>query len=256
MGFLKDLGEGAGWLIGNVTGGIIKGVGELTDSDFIRDVGEGVKNSTEFAGKQLGNVAEGIWNVGSGIVSQDDNKIDQGFDDLGEGIGKTAKAIGQGISMTVNNIGDVAGGIIDGDSDRTLDGAKQLGKTALIATLGVSVLEAADIVDINGNEGGFNGDNNAGNIGTSEIANGNGMNNGSNIIYAETAMDNNYEGDLDYIEVENPNSHFVEPHWKTLPNGEMIWVDGDGDTSVNLTVEEGGGWDQSNPNYRIPVEKA
>lgn len=238
MGFLKDVGEGVGWLIGNVTGGIIKGVGELTNSDFIQDIGDGVKNSTEFAGKQLGNVAEGVWNVGSGLITQDDYKIDQGFDDLGEGIGNTAKAVGQSISATVSNIGDVAGGLIDGNSDRALEGAKQLGKTALIATLGVSVLDTADIVDVNGNESGFDGDNNNGYINPGGIA-----------------MEESNEG-VDYFQVDNSNSHSVDPYWRTLPDGREIWVDGDGDTSVDRSVEEGGGWTQSNPNYRIPVDKA
>lgn len=248
MGFLKSFGEGAGWLIGNVTGGIIKGVGELTDSDFVRDVGDGVKNSTEFVGKQLGNVAEGVWNVGSGIVTQDDYKIDQGFEDLGEGIGNTAKAVGQGISVTVNNIGDVAGGLMDGDSERALEGAKQIGKTALIATLGVSILDVADIVDVNGNEGG--------NMGTIEVANNNSFTEVyPNPINTEIGMQDSAVN-VDYIQVENPNSHSVEPHWRTLSNGETIWIDGDGDSNVNLSVEEGGGWSQSNPDYRILTEKA
>lgn len=33
--------------------------------------------------------------------------------------------------------------------------------------------------------------------------------------------------------IENTNSHHVEPHWRTLPEGSTIWVDGDGDTSVH-----------------------
>jgi hypothetical protein len=225
VGFLKELGEGAGWLIGNVTGGIIKGVGEITNSDFIKDVGDGVRNSTEFAGKQLGNIAEGVWNVGSGLITQDDRKIDQGFDDLGEGVSTTAKAVGQGISTTVSNIGDVAGGLIEGNSDRAFEGAKNLGKSALIATLGISILDMADIVDIDGNEGGFDGGNNG-----------------------EVAMGE------DDIQVENLNQHHVDPYWRTLPDGREILVDGDGDTTINRSVDQGGGWTQSNPNYRIPTE--
>lgn len=235
MGFLKGLGEGAGWLVGNVTGGLIKGVGELTNSEFIKDVGDGVKHSTEFAGKQIGNVAEGVWNVGSGLITKDNQKVDQGFDDLGEGIGNTAKAVGHGISTTVSNIGDVAGGLIDGDSNRALEGAKHLGKTALIATLGVSVLDAADIVDINGNEGGLDTNSN---------------------LTADSSDKLVVEENIDYVQAENPNSHSVEPHWRTLPDGREIWVDGDGDSSINSSVEEGGGWNQSNPNYRIPTDEA
>lgn len=66
----------------------------------------------------------------------------------------------------------------------------------------------------------------------------------------------NNEGNVDAVEIDNPNSHYVEPHWRTLPNGDIIWVDGDGNTSIDQSVEEGGGWNQSNPNYRIPTDKA
>lgn len=239
VGFLKELGEGAGWLIGNVTGGIIKGVGEITNFDFIKDVGEGIKNSTEFAGKQLGNIAEGVWNVGSGLITQDDNKIDQGFDDLGEGVGNTAKSVVQGITVTVSNIGDVAGGLIDGNSDRALEGAKNLGKTALIATLGISVLDMVDIIDVNGNEGGIV-------MGDSEV--------GDQTHYFQ--LDNHDQQAVDHIQVDNPNHHDVNPYWRTLPDGREIWVDGDGDTSVDHSAEQGGGWTQLNPNYQISTDRA
>lgn len=242
MGFLKDLGEGAGWLIGNVTGGIIKGVGELTNSDFIKDVGDGVKSSTEFAGKQLGNIVEGVWNVGSGLITDDEYKIDQGFDDLGEGVGNTAKSLVQGISATVNNIGDVAGGLIDGNSERALVGAKNLGKTALIATLGISVLDMIDVVDVIDLDAHHDG-----------LAIGDG-DSGDHGHYAQ--MDNHDQQSMNNLEVDNPNQHHVDPYWRTLPDGREIWVDGDGDTSVNLSADEGGGWTQSNPDYQVSTNKA
>jgi len=39
----------------------------------------------------------------------------------------------------------------------------------------------------------------------------------------------------------------VEPHWRILPDGTQIWVDGDGDTSVHTD----GGWTQTNPDFRV-----
>ncbi|MFJ7831099.1 hypothetical protein ACIQXU_12815 [Peribacillus sp. NPDC097284] len=228
MGFLKSAGEGAGWLVGGVTGGIIKGVGELTGSKFIQEVGDGVKNSTEFTGKQLGNVAEGVWNLGSGLVSKDDGKVDQGFKDLGDGVGNTAKAVGQGIKATVGNVGDVAGGLRDGDETRWKEGLRNVGKTVAVGALGVSILDMADVIDVNGNEGGLDG--------------------------SDLALENGSDGS--YIIEENHQEHGVEPHWRTLENGERIWIDGDGDSSINQSVEEGGGWNQSNPDYRIPVDEA
>ncbi|QST02223.1 hypothetical protein IMZ31_22480 (plasmid) [Pontibacillus sp. ALD_SL1] len=41
--------------------------------------------------------------------------------------------------------------------------------------------------------------------------------------------------------------HYVTPHERTLESGETIWVDGDGDTSTDLSAGEGGGFSRGNP---------
>ncbi|MBT2756721.1 hypothetical protein J7E71_12220 [Mesobacillus foraminis] len=260
MGFSKSLGKGAGEFVGGVTGGIIKGVGEVTGSQFIKEVGDGVKNSTEFAGKQLGNLAEGAWNIGSGIVNKDDSKVEKGFTDIGEGVTSTAKAVGQGVVSTAKSVGNVAGGIMDGDEERWKQGLRDVGKTVAVGALGVSILDVADVVDVNGNEGGFDGSNTGG-----------GMAMGSDSQPASVHAADPNDGQAvsgesgisgEYVNEENPNGHFVKAHWVdgyTRADGTYVegyWRDGDGDTSVNRSVEQGGGWNQSNPDYRTPVNKA
>ena len=54
--------------------------------------------------------------------------------------------------------------------------------------------------------------------------------------------------DAEYATEENPNTHHVTPHERTLPDGRTIWIDGDGDSRVDTQ----GGWEQHNPDYRIP----
>ncbi|UTE74718.1 hypothetical protein M1I95_09855 [Rossellomorea marisflavi] len=228
MGFLKELGQGAGWLVGGVTGGLIKGVGEVTGSPFIKEVGDGVKYSSEFAGKQLGNLSEGVWNVGSGLITKDERKIEQGFDDLGKGVFNTAKAVGHSAVSTAKSVGHVAGGLMDGDETRWMQGLRDVGKTVAVGALGVSILDAVDVLDINGDEGGDDSPPSQEHMATGEA-------------------------EREYIREENSDSHRVEPYERTLPSGETIWVDGDGDTSMDRTAEEGGGWSQSNPDYRTPV---
>lgn len=53
--------------------------------------------------------------------------------------------------------------------------------------------------------------------------------------------------DDDVTIVDNPNIHHVTPHERVLSDGRTIWVDGDGDTSVDTY----GGWYQSNPDYKV-----
>lgn len=55
----------------------------------------------------------------------------------------------------------------------------------------------------------------------------------------------------------NPELHFVEPHYvdayirKDGTYVEGYWRDGDGDTSVDLQVDQGGGYVRSNPDDSI-----
>jgi hypothetical protein len=52
MGFLKGLGNFAGEVVGGVLGGTVRIVGDITGSNFIKEIGDGVENATKFAGKQ------------------------------------------------------------------------------------------------------------------------------------------------------------------------------------------------------------
>ncbi|WP_077304678.1 hypothetical protein [Terribacillus halophilus] len=42
--------------------------------------------------------------------------------------------------------------------------------------------------------------------------------------------------------VADGSLEFVDPHFRTLSEGSEIWIDGDGDTSINLSNSEGGGY--------------
>lgn len=223
MSFLKELFTSAGQGLGFVLGGAIKAVGHATDSNFIKEVGSGVENSMTYLGVVLGNVADGIADVVDGIACQDERKVGQGFSNLGN----TAVDVG---SQMVNTVATVAkesvntvGCIIDGDLDGAKESAKHLGKFAVVSTLAIGVVDVmgGDIVsDINGDDG---------------IA---------SVDSAELQADNQQ-----YLTIDNPNTHYVEPHERMLADGRVIWVDGDGDTSVHRET----GRHQTNPDYKIPI---
>lgn len=219
MGIIKGALSGAGIIVGSVSGGLIRGVGKLTNSSFIIEVGDGVQNSTEFIGEQIGNVAEGTWNVGAGYITDDPFKKEDGFSDIGKGIGNTAKAVGVTVVSTTKSIGNIAGGVMEGDETKWKDGLREVGKTVAVAALGVSVIDMADGIDV-----------------------------GDRLTNVETSSNS--------VSIDNPNTHGVDPHYVEgyfRSDGTYVegyWRDGDGNTSVNLSKEDGGGWSQSNPDYK------
>lgn len=214
MGLLKELGSLVGEVAGGIVGGAVNIVGEVTGSEFIEEIGDGIKKASTFAGDKLGEVASGTWDVAAGIITQDESQLNEGFKDIGQAAGDTAKAIGSSVCNVVENGSNVVGGLVDGDTERLQEGTKGLIKFGVVGALSFGTVDLVDGMDVD-----------------------------TPVATDSTAADVSSDTTL----VENPNQHHVEPHWRTLPSGEQIWVDGDGDTSVN-TIE---GWTQSNPDYRV-----
>lgn len=211
MSFLKNLGKDLGKSAGAVLGGSVKKVGKFVDSDFVQEIGDSVEGSMKNTGNLLGNVADGIAEVGIGIVENDNVRRDKGFSDLGD----TTKEVGDQLFIAagqiLENTVNTADGLLERDWDKVKTSGRSLVKVAAVSTIAIGIVEVVDGVDA---------------IGTETLA----------------TTDTN----LDNAQVENYNVHEVSPHERVLPSGEVIWVDGDGDTSVDRDT----GWIQTNPNYR------
>ena len=213
MSFLKNLGKGLGEGAGFVLGGSVKAAGKFVNNDFIQEIGESVDGSMRNTGNILGNVADGIAEVGIGAFDSDSARCDKGFSDLG----KTTKAVGNQLLVAAGQIVgdtiDTADGLLERDWDKVKTSGRSLAKVVAVSTIAIGVVDAVDGVDTSGAE-------------------------------SLAAADSSTVADS--TQIENYNVHDVSPHDRVLPNGDVIWVDADGDTSVDRDT----GWTQTNPNYR------
>ncbi|WP_203245960.1 hypothetical protein [Sporosarcina beigongshangi] len=237
MGFLKEVFSFVGEVAGEVVGGTVNKIGDVTGSEFIGEIGDGIKKASSFAGDKLGEAASGTWDIAAGIITQDEAQLDVGLNDMGKAIGDTARAAGHTICNVVENGTDVVGGLIDGDNERLKEGAKGVLKVGVVGALSFGIIDLVDGADaVDGNSTAIAMD---------------GANGQTALAYdhspSVTSDPEIPASDSDVTLVDNPNNHHVEPHWRTLSDGTKIWVDGDGDTSVN-TFE---GWNQSSPDYRV-----
>ncbi|MGX8219658.1 hypothetical protein ACWS81_02600 [Psychrobacter celer] len=211
MSFLKNLGKDLGKSAGAVLGGSVKKVGKFVDSNFVQEIGDSVEGSMKNTGNLLGNVADGIAEVGIGIVENDNVRRDKGFSNLGD----TTKEVGDQLFIAagqiLENTVNTADGLLERDWDKVKTSGRSLVKVAAVSTIAIGIVEVVDGVDATGTE---------------------------TLATTDTNLDN--------AQVENYNVHEVSPHERVLPSGEVIWVDGDGDTSVDRDT----GWIQTNPNYR------
>lgn len=224
MGFIKDLGSFAGKVAGGVVGGALEIVGEATNSDFIKDVGKGVNQVSSRSGELIGSLVEGTVNTVTGVISDDDYLKNKGKEQFSDAAVDTITGVANGF-VTVGKKGiDTAGAILDGDKEKLIECGKDFAKIAAVGALSIGVIDAVDcLCDLDILDG------------SDHIA-----------MFDGIDMDDTVDVDFDDVDVDNPNVHSVTPHWRTLSDGGEIWVDGDGDTSVNT----GDGWIQHNPDYK------
>ncbi|MFJ7976650.1 hypothetical protein ACIQZI_13255 [Peribacillus sp. NPDC096379] len=214
MGLFRELGNGLGTLAGTVVGGPIKFIGEVTGASLLEDIGDGVKKASAFAGDTIGTLTDGAVNTVSGIVQDDVNKRDEGLNDMGAAVGITAKGVYYTAKNAVKNSGEVIVGAIDGDMDMVKKGASGLVTTVAVGALAIGVVDVLDGAD--------------------------GVSTDANIAQENT--DN-----------QSPGTHDVKPGYVegyTRADGTVVsdyYRDGDGNPNTQLTEEQGGGYDRSNP---------
>jgi hypothetical protein len=237
MGFFDELGEFVGSIVGGVVGGAVSGVGELVDSDFLRESGESIYNVTKATGETLGQAAQGVADVACGVVSSDSSLVDEGLDKIGDTVTNTINGIGNGIGYVAENGANLLEGLNYSDSEQIMDSAKNLGKVAFVGALSFGVLDALDVVGDDGIDTHQNGVDNM-------------------VLENTSHEDIAYNDSAEITQVVSTEEHFVQPHHVSgyvKDDGTVVeahWRDGDGNTDIDRTVEEGGGYFANNPVHK------
>ncbi|GGJ80294.1 hypothetical protein GGR02_003444 [Anoxybacillus voinovskiensis] len=237
MSLFRELGRLAGKATGEVVGGAVNIVGDITGSQWIKEVGDGVKKASEFAGDTFGQAVDGVWNTAAGIVQNDERKIEKGLGNIGESISRTAKGVYQTAKHTYQNGKEVYEGLLDDDEEKLKNGLANIAKTAAIGTLAIGIFDVIDGID---HGDWIESDQDSSNIG----------NEGSGSDYSADSYSSHSEVAASIEETTGTHHvrpHWVEGHWSDGQWIEGYWRDGDGNTDVNLTEEQGGGYERTNP---------
>lgn len=214
LGLFRGIGKGLGEIAGTVVGGPIKFVGEVTGAKLLEDIGDGVKGASSFAGDTLGTFTDGAVNTVSGIVQADSSKRGEGLNEMGDALGRTAKGIYHTAKNVVQNGEKVVVGAIDGDMDKVKKGGAGIITTVAVGALAIGVIDVLDGAD---------------------------------------GADANTDVALDQPDNQNSGIHEVKPHHVegyTRADGTVVadyYRDGDGNPNTQLTEDQGGGYERSNP---------
>ncbi len=224
-GALKKVGETIGGIVGGIAGGVTMGVGELIDNNFVKEIGETVADVSLNAGKTIGQTADGIVGVGAGILTSNSKLVSQSYSDLEEATIKTVTGVCKGVEYIAESGIEVVEGISNGDDDKLVSGTKRLVKVAAVSALAVGV---GDYLDIINDDFGDVDSHIALDIDTDDI------------------QDIEINGD-DVTNMHDVDPHYVSGHVQNNKFVEGYWRDGDGDTSIDLNKNQGGGYLRSNP---------
>ncbi|PAB60214.1 hypothetical protein [Anaeromicrobium sediminis] len=236
MSFFKELGELVGTVVGGVVGGTTEIIGDIVDSDFVREVGKDVYRVSSNAGKTVGQAADGVTGVAKGIITQDIHAVDDGIEELGDAVGRTVVGMVKGVGYVAENGIDTLEGVINGDTDQVIEGAKNIAKVAAVATLAVGT---GDYLGIIGDD--FDGVDHVAHMEHGIDIDGDG------IVDVYDGHDVPNAEDMDTSEIHHVKPHYVQGHMRNGHYIEGHWRDGDGNTNINLTEENGGGYIRTNP---------
>lgn len=244
MGLLKGLGSFAGKVAGGVVGGGLEAVGTAVGINFLKEVGQGVYHTTVRSGEMLGSLADSTVTTVHGIVTEDGKKVKEGLGEAGNVVKTTAIGIRRTLASTAINASQIVNGVINDDLETAGRGVRELAKTVAISSLSIGLCDMVfDIVDEPLVAAAEMGDNTI--FAANEIVG------DIDVALLNDAVEE--EPDFDDASTQEANVHQVNPHWVNdhyKADGTYVegyWRDGDSDTSVNLSTEQGGGYMRSNP---------
>ena len=99
MSLIKLVTKAAAKVTAEVVGGAIEAVGEVTNSNFIKDVGKGVNKATVKTGEIVGNLADGTYDAIGGLITDDKQQAKRGYEEILGTVQDTATTIGKGLYM-------------------------------------------------------------------------------------------------------------------------------------------------------------
>ena len=281
MGLWEDMLKGVGDLAGFVVeaGGDL--VAEVTGIEEAKEVGRKAHAVTRETGRTVGQITGGVLGGVVAILEDDTQEMERSANEVGSAIGRTASNVVQGVKTTGGQALEVVEGISTGDNEKVSRAAKALASTAAVGILSFGLVDIADGAEVADGADVVEGES----LQAADSASTSGLANPSEAQAAVAGGSAPIPGDYasfphspdvpaplfpgpdspgtELLPQEpgtgespgndDPGTHHVKPHWVegyTRADGTYVggyWRDGDGDTSVDLDEDEGGGYIRSNP---------
>lgn len=147
MKIFRSVGKGVGTVGGKVIGGTAKMIGKSVGTKFketgawIEDVGEGIEKASVASLDSLGQFLDGAAESAYGVIKKDSSHTERGLHNLKDSSKRTIKGVGHSIKYTAENAGKTISGLAAGDRGQAVEGLKNVGKVAAVATLAIGAFD-------------------------------------------------------------------------------------------------------------------
>ncbi len=147
MNNIKKVGIIGGAVVGGVIGGAVGIVGRVVKSKFLEELGDSIVDSTILTGQIAGNAVSGATKVVAGGVRGSAEEMNDGKNDLMDAGGQVVNNFVSNTKTVINNSGEIFEGVKTHDGKKILNGAKTLGKIAVIGAVTVGAIKLSSEKD-------------------------------------------------------------------------------------------------------------
>lgn len=147
-GVFHTYSEKGGDLAGIAIAKPLSMIGKKTKKPYVEEIAEALHGSAKFSGGLAGQLAQGTWKVGQGIVKKDKADFGEGIGEYAGATGRTAKAMYKSAGYTLKNSGSVLSGLYNKDYETAMTGLKGVGKVLIVGTVAITVFDLVEGDDV------------------------------------------------------------------------------------------------------------
>ena len=131
-GIFGGLAKGVTEIAGMVVGGVINAVGEVVDSSYIKEIGDGVTRAGKIIGDRAGRTINGTIDVATSLANGNKQQRSEGLNQVGGAVKDTAKGMLNAVGYVGENMIDLGSAAINMNKDKAIRSGKNLGKAAVV----------------------------------------------------------------------------------------------------------------------------
>lgn len=119
-------------------------IGKKTEKPYIEEIADTLHGSAKFTGGVAGQLIQGTWKLGQGIVKKDKDEFRESLGEYTGATGRTVTAMFKSATYTLKNSGLILNGLYNKDYEKAMTGLKGVGKVVIVGTVAITVFDLVE----------------------------------------------------------------------------------------------------------------